>query len=77
MLVAFYEKCGFSQKENEMVSVESAYQIVSNDSPQGEIRNRDTYSRKALISPGFSHASDSLKGVMYNATPSRSLIRGP
>jgi hypothetical protein len=25
---AFYEKCGFSKKENEMVSVESPYQIV-------------------------------------------------
>ena len=49
MLVAFYEKCGFSKKENEMVSLESAYQNVSNDSPPGEIRNRDSYSRKALI----------------------------
>jgi len=65
MLAAFYEKCGFSKKENEMVSVDSLIKLFFNDSPPGEICNRDTHSRKALISPGFSHASDSLKGIMY------------
>lgn len=38
LLAAFYEKCGFSKKENEMVSVESSYQNCFLRSATGQIR---------------------------------------